>query len=655
MIRIIDHLKEKEAVLQLNLQRVQAALRRGEAVTIYHPVGHIHGRLANIPGVEYVESRGLGSGASGDDMALLGRLTTLNGYRMPYYGEPRGELYIHWFYRERSEDRLGKCEMFHLNMLRYFNVMDRVDVIHIRCAWDGRMTHAMESAIAILECGHATVDFRIVKQKKNWEHDTIKEAAEYAVATGKFVYYTHFKGVTHVEDPNLIGGYRNGSRKDPNRRIYPLDILYWSYIMYRYIFVDAPTDAKAIGPLLHPNNATLHYSTNPGLTPGWAYHVRIHYTGSFQAFDGAFLKRRFAEFGASRTERDKALWVNDPYTVEQFLALCFRPEEVATLGKVDCPYMLHTQGKFPDYMAGFDNLTLHSCNNICVANGTYKYIGGTDTFNWAMCSAFKKLGYNVYYYAPDMDGNGVTEKYLQEIGVSPYKEGIPLAACFANQQSGKHFIGKCPVVQTCHSKWTALEWPVKGAEAYVVISEEIQDHLKTYGFNPVLMRNGEDLERYAPVKPLHQIPRVLSICQGDDSLLKEACLMLGWEFRSVPKEVKKRVWHVEDMINDADIVVGIGRSLYDGMACGRACISWDNRKLDPYSGCGYITAANWHICAKTNFTGRGFPKINTVGALICELKKYRAADGAVMRSFAAQELNAAANALKYLELAGIRR
>lgn len=58
-------------------------------------------------------------------------------------------------------------------------------------------------------------------------------------------------------------------------------------------------------------------------------------------------------------------------------------------------------------------------NTICVANGTYKWIGGTDTFNWAMCKALVDKGYKVYYYAPDMDGNGVTEKYLREIGVTP--------------------------------------------------------------------------------------------------------------------------------------------------------------------------------------------------------------------------------------------
>ena len=53
MVKIVDHLKEPENVLVRNLERVKAALRKGEKVRIYH-MGRIHGRLANLPGVEYV-------------------------------------------------------------------------------------------------------------------------------------------------------------------------------------------------------------------------------------------------------------------------------------------------------------------------------------------------------------------------------------------------------------------------------------------------------------------------------------------------------------------------------------------------------------------------------------------------------------------------
>lgn len=673
MLKIVDHAYEPEKVLADNHAKVLAAMKRGEDVLIYHSEGFVHGRLANLPGVRYevlkalprrreVALKKLSSETqpcmSVQDKELLSRLMRHQEYRMPYDRDPRGDIFIHWFYRERRVDKLSMCEIFHLNMLRYFNVMDRVECIHIRCAGNGGMTSAMREAVAVLSGGAARVDFRLVPQKASWEHDTFKECVEYAVETGKFVRYLHFKGVTHIHDSNIIGKYRNGGRAG---NIAELDILYWCYLLYSGLF-NAPDTVKVIGPLHYPGRNTLHYSRGD-ISPTWALKAAGHYTGSFQAFDGEFLRKRFEGLGATKEAREKELWAGDPYTVEQFLSLCFRPKEVYSIGTVQVSaYHLHAEGYLPEMEARFDSLYVCDplCRNICVANGTYKYIGGTDTFNWALCKAFIDLGYAVYYYSPDMDGNGATEKHLKEIGALPYKWGIPLAACFANQQSGKEFIEKCPVVQTCHSKWTTLEFPIKGAKAYVSISEEIQDFLKARGYETILMRNGEDLERYSSKSPLREptppaalCPRVLSICQGDDSMLKAACKELGWTFKSVPKEVGQRVWHVEDLINDADIVVGIGRSLYDGMACGRACISWDNRKLNPYTGCGYITEENWFACARSNFTGRGLPPINTVQALVAELVKYKPEDGATMRRIAEQELNARTNAKRYLALAGI--
>lgn len=563
------------------------------------------------------------------------------------------DLFIHWYYLPRKIDRLTLCERFHLEMLHRFGVPNKVGTIHIRCACTGKLTDAMKQAVTSLSGYGASIDFKLVPQKRSWEHDTFRECVEFAVSTGKFTYYTHFKGVTHIEDPNVICKYRNGSKTDKSRVISSINIMYWCYVMYRYMFEDAPNDSIAVGPLYYKGRPTLHYSDGESV-PRWSLPLDGHYTGSFQAFNGKELKDRFLRKGVDRDLRDKTLWVGDPYTVEQFLNMCFNPKEISSLSVYPkSPYTIYDDGSFPQYRKDFDSFYINMPNNICIANGTYKWIGGTDTFNWAMAKAFKELGYNVYYYSPNMDGRGVTEKYLNEIDVHPYLEGLPLLACFANQQSGSHFVGKCPVVQTCHSRYTGLELPIKGAKAYVSISEEIRDYLKGLKWSTTLLRNGCDLDRYYPATALQATPRVLSICQGNDEMLRRACSVLKWQFTSVPKETGKRIWHIEDLINQADIVVGIGRSLYDAMACGRVCISWDNRKLNPNCGCGYVTKENWHEFAKTNFTGRGFPRIETVRQLLGELRKYNPKDGADMREMAEEELDARKNAVRYLELAGI--
>ena len=358
MVKIVDHAYEPETVIQLNQARIKRALAKKEKVIVLHSEGFVHGRLAGIPGVEYKVLATLPKRKdlapqkplSAEDKLLLERLTTFHAYRMPVYASPKGELFIHWFYRERQEDLLGRCEIFHLNMLRYFNVMDRVNVIHIRCAANGPTTQAMKVAVAFLACGHAQIDFRIVPQADSWEHDTIKEAAEHALATGEFVYYTHFKGVSRVEDPL----FENSTRKGYGA----LDIFYWSWLLYCGLF-SAPENARAIGPMLR-NGINKSYSYN-SFDISWSA-LRgdlYHYVGSFQGFDGKALKERFALMGlANEKDRLKKIWIHDRYTVEMFLSLVFPRSEVYTsyiIGALK-DYNLYSGDKLPYRKAMFQRM-----------------------------------------------------------------------------------------------------------------------------------------------------------------------------------------------------------------------------------------------------------------------------------------------------------
>jgi hypothetical protein len=217
------------------------------------------------------------------------------------------------------------------------------------------------------------------------------------------------------------------------------------------------------------------------------------------------------------------------------------------------------------------------------------------------------------------------------------------------------FLNKCKVLQLLNSKFTTLEYPVKGAK-YIAVSNEIKDFNKEkFGLDVPMYLNGIDLDRYKPNGELQQIPRVLSICQGDDKLLEQACNELNYEFKSVPKNVGSRIWNVEDWIKDADIVVGIGRSAFVGMACGKCVISWDNRGLNPNTGCGYVKPQDFNKFSYSNLTGRGFPPIDTVDKIKNELLKYNLNDGVHNREIAEHHLNADKNAIIYLnELGGVQ-
>lgn len=289
---------------------------------------------------------------SSAEKVLVSRLTTLQEYHPLEQPNPRGELFIHWFYVDRVGNELTRCETFHLNMLKYFNVPDKVEVIHIRCAYRGDfLTSAMENTIKALSNGKASVDFKIVTPKSSWEHDTFKECVEYSVSTGKFVYYTHFKGVTRMDDSNAIDSRRI------LRRSSDLDILYWCYLMYRCLFT-APPNVKAIGPLAHKGMNPSYRNRDISWSNLCTGDEVFHYCGSFQAFSGKYIKESLEACNMSTQScRNSKLWVGDPYCVEMFLSMVALKDDVYSLNvpyeSTNNIYKVYQHHNIPEYEKDF--------------------------------------------------------------------------------------------------------------------------------------------------------------------------------------------------------------------------------------------------------------------------------------------------------------
>ena len=290
--------------------------------------------------------------------------------------------------------------------------------------------------------------------------------------------------------------------------------------------------------------------------------------------------------------------------------------------------------------------------NIVLGQDKFEFLGGTTTLLVDLASALLRQGHTVYYWSTDFGKHSITEQWFQSNSIQMYL-GQPVDVAITCQQTATmFFLNKCKVLQILNSKFTTLEYPVNGA-SYVAVSNEIKDfNLKKFGIAVPMILNGIDLNRFKPTEETHNGIRVLSICQGDDKLLEQACNELNYEFKSVPKNVGSRIWNIEDWIKDVDIVVGIGRSAFVGMACGKSVISWDNRGLNPNTGCGYITPYNFIECSNTNLTGREFQPLDTVDKLKTELLKYNPNDGKLLRGIAEQYLNADTNAKLYLDILG---
>ncbi|MBX2925388.1 MAG: glycosyltransferase family 4 protein [Chitinophagaceae bacterium] len=286
--------------------------------------------------------------------------------------------------------------------------------------------------------------------------------------------------------------------------------------------------------------------------------------------------------------------------------------------------------------------------NILVANHHLEKVGGTESYTYALTGELVKKGYNVEYFT---FFKGEVADRLENDFFVPYMSRSKYDLILANHNTCVNYLfGKGFTIQTCHGIFPELEQPSPHADAYVAISEEVKDHLKTLGYDSRIILNGINLKRYCVIHPVQpQLRCVLSLCHSGmaNALLEEACDGLGVRLM-VQDKYNNPIWKVEEKINQADLVVGVGRSAYEAMACGRPVVVFDHRGYYPSCGDGYVK----EIIEKSilnNCSGRYSNRTYDGGQLREELKKYNADDGKFFRAFAEKRLDIQKSVNEYLE------
>lgn len=278
--------------------------------------------------------------------------------------------------------------------------------------------------------------------------------------------------------------------------------------------------------------------------------------------------------------------------------------------------------------------------NILVANQHLKRTGGTENYTYALALALKRLGHNVDYFCFD---KGEVSDRLEESGI-PFLSRHFYDLILANHIYPVRYLRfRGIIVQTSHGLLPELEQPSEYADYHVAVSAEIQNYINSLGFRCELINNGIDCSRFSPINKLsNKLTKVLSLCQSEraNNIIKGCCEELKVSFVSLNK-FTDNVWNVEKYINEVDLVIGIGRSLYDSMACGRCVISFDYRDyMDHPMGSGYLNGTNIQNSIYHNCTGREREgHYMTKDDLIKEMLKYDPTDGEWARQYSLSNLN----------------
>lgn len=273
-------------------------------------------------------------------------------------------------------------------------------------------------------------------------------------------------------------------------------------------------------------------------------------------------------------------------------------------------------------------------------------LGGSETFSYTMVTTLRKMGYDVdvFTFMPGLVSDA--------LGGAKTTLDIRYDLILVNHVTCMNFLKNTGIegkkVMTCHGIFPEIEQPVPGADEYVAISEEIQEHLAKLGFPSVVIRNGVDCERFKPNEYIGRLKKVLSLCQGEEAnwMIAQACSQLNLEF----EKMDERVFNVEEKINSAEIVFSLGRGVYETMACARVPIIFDTRPYTPSYADGMVQMDRIADMVKNNCSGRRFKKTWTVDDIVKEIGLYKPEMGFENRNYALKHFNALLQAEAYLAL-----
>ena len=279
--------------------------------------------------------------------------------------------------------------------------------------------------------------------------------------------------------------------------------------------------------------------------------------------------------------------------------------------------------------------------------------GGTESYTFALAMELKRLGHEVEHFAIIRGG---VSAMLEEQGV-PFLTSDRFDLILANHTTVVEQLWPLGfTIQTCHGNIAELEQPSPYADAYVAVSEEVREHLQSKGYKAAaVIANGIDCNRFCQKKPISStLKTVLSLCQSDvaNDFIRRCCQQEGIRFLQSNK-FTDNVWAIEDLINESDLVIGLGRSAYDAMACGRCVLVYDFRDyMGEFLGDGMLTPDSIGRSMLCNCSGRASRRKFDEQTFIAELHKYSPELGAWGRQFALEHLNIEKAVAAYLDIYG---
>ncbi|HET7591311.1 MAG TPA: hypothetical protein VFK14_14155 [Solirubrobacterales bacterium] len=261
-------------------------------------------------------------------------------------------------------------------------------------------------------------------------------------------------------------------------------------------------------------------------------------------------------------------------------------------------------------------------------------LGGSETYSVTVAERLEQLGHPVEIFATEASEKGrelVASRGLTLTTGDPATlvDRDDFDAVIAQDPASAYAIAsrrELPQLFVIHG-FAFFEHPPQALRPHppvIVLNDRVGRHAAALASKPevVRLRQPIDLQRFKPRGPSRPRARrvlVFSNYLEPDrmAMLQQACDDLGLELTSMGAGANSSVVP-EDAIADADIVVGYGRSILEGMVMGKAAYVYDRA-----GGDGWVTPESYPALESDGFSGGATDLLVDAERLRADFAAYR--------------------------------
>ncbi|MDP9376566.1 MAG: hypothetical protein M3P40_03150 [Actinomycetota bacterium] len=283
--------------------------------------------------------------------------------------------------------------------------------------------------------------------------------------------------------------------------------------------------------------------------------------------------------------------------------------------------------------------------------GTHHFssLGGSETYLLTIAEQLERLGHDVVIFASEV-GEMADLAAARGIRVTAALAALPEECDGVLSQDAVSALVLAeryphqPLVFVVHGAGRELMVPPQlpgVVSAAVVMNDRVRERVEAMaaGHEVMRLRQPIDSDRFTTRVPIREQPRRLLLLGNNlrglrKEMILSVCEELGLECLQVGRHGQARA-DPEIAINGADIVMGYGRSVLEGMACGRAAYVFDH-----LGGDGWVTRERYPVLEADGFGGRVDNDVIDTERLRRDLRCYEPEMGLANRDLVVHEHDA---------------